>query len=317
VSIPSEWQPIWVAVTVNAMLALGLYVTLMSGQISAGHAALAGIAAYASAILTTNFHWPFLPSLAVGLLLAALTGGLLALATLRMSHFVQSLATLGFGETASLLAFNSQYVGAANSFVGIPLYTTYIGSTVALVLVLYIVWGFERSPIALAARAVRDNPLAAAAAGVNVNAVKVICFAFGGALAGLGGGLSAHYTLLVNPGDLGFFPSYGILVFVLVGGSYTFAGPVLGASVLTVLPQMLRFTIPFRFALYGAAIVLTILLRPEGLLVRHAAGRPGGPLARLESLLNLVRKSRAPSRVRPSDPEQDRPEDAVSGDNYS
>jgi branched-chain amino acid transport system permease protein len=110
--------------------------------------------------------------------------------------------------------------------------------------------------------------VAAAALGISVFRIRVLTFALGGAMAGLAGGVSAHYTLVVSPVELGFFPSFSILVFVLVGGSYTPVGAIVGAVDLTLVPQIFRFADELRFALYGLAIVLVVLNRPEGLVSR-------------------------------------------------
>ena len=262
------WEPILIITMINAMLALGFYVTMSSGILSVAHAAAAGMGAYAAAVLTTNFHWPFAPAVVVAIVVGGVVGAGLALVTMRMNLLVSSLVTLGFGETMSVIAFNIDYLGGASSFSGIPLRTTLGVTTGSLLLTIYVVWRYEGARIGLAARAVRDNPLAAAANGIDVLRTRVIAFSLGAAIAGFAGAISAHYTLVVNPADLGFFPSFYIQVYAIFGGSYTMWGPILGAWVLTFLPQLLRFAAVYRFALYGLSIVLVILLRPQGVLTR-------------------------------------------------
>lgn len=267
---PGYWEAIALTATLNAIVSLGLFATLLSGQISVAHAALLGAGAYLSAILTTYFDWPFAPSILAGVLLAAGLGTLIAISTTRMSGLVQSLVTLAFGEALAVVAYNVDYIGGASSFTGIPLYTTIWVALLGLAIALYAVGSFDRSASGLAARAVRDNPVAAEAAGVNVVSVRVRSYALGGALAGLAGALTAHYVLVVNPDNLTFFESFSILVFVLFGGSYVILGPVLGAVILTVLPELFRSTITFRFALYGLVATAIVIWRPEGLLTRQA-----------------------------------------------
>jgi len=262
------WEPILIVTMINAMLALGFYVTMSSGILSVAHAAAAGMGAYAAAVLTTNFHWPFAPAVVVAIVVGGVVGAGLALVTMRMNLLVSSLVTLGFGETMSVIAFNIDYLGGASSFSGIPLRTTLGVTTGSLLLTIYVVWRYEGARIGLAARAVRDNPLAAAANGIDVLRTRVIAFRLGAALAAFAGAISAHYSLVVNPADLGFFPSFYIQVYAIFGGSYTMWGPILGAWVLTFLPQLLRFAAVYRFALYGLSIVLVILLRPQGVLTR-------------------------------------------------
>ncbi|MBI3969127.1 MAG: branched-chain amino acid ABC transporter permease [Chloroflexi bacterium] len=152
-------ETILIAALLNAIVALGLYVTVMSGQLSVAHAGLMGVGAYTSAVLTVNFHWPFLAALVAGLIPAALLGAGIAGATLRMSELVGSLATLGFGETLSVAAFNITYIGGANSFQGIPLHTRLPITLVFFALTVYCVWRFEQSRLGLAARAIRANPI--------------------------------------------------------------------------------------------------------------------------------------------------------------
>lgn len=267
-------EPLLIFTFLNAILALGFYVTLTSGLISIGHAAIAGMGAYASAVLTTNFGWPFVPAVVLGVFVGIMVGLVLGLVTVRMNLLVSSLVTLGFGETMSVIAYNIPYLGGANSFGGIPLYTNISVAFVALLIAIYVVWRFDGSRLGVAARAIRDNPLAASAMGANVRSVRSLTFALGGGLSALAGVISAHYTLAVNPGDLGFWKSFYIQVYVILGGSYTPAGPLLGAFLLTPLVELLRFAGPLRFAVYGLVIVLALMLRPQGLLTRRPTGSP-------------------------------------------
>src|SRR5437867_388247 len=185
------WEPILIVTMINAMLALGFYVTMSSGILSVAHAAAAGMGAYAAAVLTTNFHWPFAPAVVVAIVVGGVVGAGLALVTMRMNLLVSSLVTLGFGETMSVIAFNIDYLGGASSFSGIPLRTTLGVTTGSLLLTIYVVWRYEGARIGLAARAVRDNPLAAAANGIDVLRTRVIAFSLGAAIAGFAGAISA------------------------------------------------------------------------------------------------------------------------------
>jgi branched-chain amino acid transport system permease protein len=262
------WEPVIVAAVVNAIAAVGLYVTVASGQWSMAHGAVMGVGAYVSAILTTNLQWPFATALIVSVGVGAGLGVIVAAATLRMSELVQSLATLGLGETLSVVAYNIPYLGGAEGFSGIPLDTTPIIAALGLAVVVVIAWRLDGSRFGLACRAIRDDPVAAAANGVSVGKVRIQAFGIGCAIAGLAGALGAHYTLVIFPGDLGFSKSFVLMVYVLFGGSYALLGPIVGAVVLTILPEFLRFATTYRFVLYGAAIVLVILLRPQGVITR-------------------------------------------------
>lgn len=112
---------------------------------------------------------------------------------------------LAFGETLVIIAFNLDYIGGANGFVGIPLETTLDNVYLLLAVVVFAAWRFDRSRLGYAARACRDNAHAAAAMGINAPWVKTLVFAVGSGVAGLDGGLRAHYVLVQNPVDMGFF----------------------------------------------------------------------------------------------------------------
>lgn len=266
------WEPILVFTMINAIVAIGLYVAISSGQLSMAHAALMGMGAYTAAILTTNHGWPFLPAIAAGIMVGAVVGVFLATVTIKMSELVLSLATLGFGETMTVVAFNLPLTGGAKGFTGVPLWTTPPVVLLALLVALYVVWRFDGSRIGLAARAVRDSPLAAASNGIDVLRVRMLTYGLGGGIAAFAGTLSAHYTTVVNPVDMGFFFSLSFLLYVILGGSYTMWGPLVGATLLTILPQALRFSASYRFIVYGLLILLVVLLRPQGLLTRIPTG---------------------------------------------
>ncbi|MBI3967929.1 MAG: branched-chain amino acid ABC transporter permease [Chloroflexi bacterium] len=275
------WTPVLVFAALSAIVAVGVYITMLSGQASVGHAAFMGMGAYTAAVLTTNFGIPFLLAILAGVVVGIAAGSLLSLVTMRMSELIVALTTLGFGETMVILAFNWEYIGGANSFSGIPLYTNVWIVLLALVAVVYLAWRLDGSRIGLAARAVRDNRVAAAAMGINVTWVRILTFGLGAGIAAFGGALSAHYTLVVNPDDMSFFRSFAFKIFVLFGGSYTFWGPVIGAISLTVLPEALRaglslteaFSHSLRFIVYGLVIVLVVVLKPNGLIPRVPTGR--------------------------------------------
>ena len=245
------FEPILIFTLLNVTMALGLYITALSGQLSMATAAIAGVGAYASAILTAKWGWPFLSGILFAAAVGAAVGALLALVTLRMRDFILKLTTLAFGEALSVLAFNWEYIGGANSFTGITLYTNWAQCVVAALLALYVAWRFDGSRLGFAARAVRDDPLAAGAMGVSLIQVRVVTFALGSALVGIGGALQAHYLLVISPHELGFFVSLNFIIFLLFGGLQTLWGPVFGATLLTALPELLRFTSQYRLIFTG------------------------------------------------------------------
>lgn len=266
-------EPVVIFTLLNVAMALGLYITALSGQLSMATAAIAGVGGYLAAVLTVKFNWPLLPATIAATLAGAGVGAALAILTLKMRDFILKLTTLAFGEAISVLAFNWDYIGGANSFTGIELKTT-IWTVIGITLIaLYVAIRFDGSRLGFASRAVRDDPIAATAMGVSLAEVRCVTFALGGALIGAAGAVQGHYILVISPHDLGFFVSLNFIIFLLFGGMQTLWGPVLGAVLLTALPELLRFSNQYRLILYGLIIVLVVLLRPEGLLTRSPTGR--------------------------------------------
>jgi branched-chain amino acid transport system permease protein len=270
------WTPVLITAGINSIIALGLYITMSSGPLSVAHAALAGIGGYLGAVLTTNFGWPFPLAILAGTALGFVTGLLLGLLIVRMNELVAGLTTLGFGETMAVIAFNIDYIGGANAFTGIPLRTSLGLVYVVLAVILFAAWRYDHSRLGFAARATRDSPVTAAAMGINTIWVKSFTFGIGAAIAALGGVLRAHYILVQGPEDMGFFVSVGILIFVVFGGSYTFWGPLFGGMVLTILPELLRFSAKDRFIIYGLLLTVMVIIRPQGLITRMPTGAKGG-----------------------------------------
>jgi branched-chain amino acid transport system permease protein len=269
----ASMMPVAIFTLLNIAMVLGLYVTALSGQLSMATAAIAGVGGYAAAVLTVKFGWAFVPAIVAAAIAGALVGAVLALVTLKMRDFILKLTTLAAGEALSVLAFNWDYIGGANSFTGIGLKTGIWTALAAALVALYVAWRFDGSRLGFACRAVRDDPLAASAMGVSIGLVRTTSFALGAALVGMAGAIQAHYVLVISPHDLGFFVSLNFIIFLLFGGLQTLWGPVLGAVLLTVLPEMLRFTNEYRMILYGLIIVLVVLRRPDGLLTRRPTGR--------------------------------------------
>lgn len=268
------FEPILVSTLLNVAMTLGLYVTALSGQLSLATAAIAGVGGYTAGVLTSRYGVPFVPAVAAAAAMGAALGTLLAVLTARMRDFILKLTTLAAGEALSVLAFNWDFIGGANSLTGLEPRTGLVTCVLVAAIALFVAWRFDGSRLGYASRAVRDDPLAAASMGVSVLKVRVVTFALGSALIGMAGAAQAHYLLVVTPSQLGFFVSLNFIIFLLFGGLQTLAGPVLGAVVLTALPEALRFASEYRLIVYGFIIVLVMLLRPDGLLARTPLGAP-------------------------------------------
>ena len=268
--------PYWTAICViagyNAITTLGLYLSNSAGALSVGHAAIAGLGGYTGAVLTTKFGWPLPVALLAGGLVGTVVGSLLAVATLRMNAMAAGLTTLAFGETAVVIAYNTDYLGGSTSFIGIPAYTSLDSVVVVLIVAIFVVWRIDRSGLGYGARACRSNSLAAAAMGVRVPLVKVAVFAVGAGLAAIGGVLRAHYVLVENPSELGFAESIVLVMYWVVGGSFSLWGAVAGAIVLTIAPELLRFAAYERYLVFGVLVTAVLIARPQGVIGRIPLG---------------------------------------------
>jgi branched-chain amino acid transport system permease protein len=273
---------------INSLLALSVYTTLSCGQLALGNAGFAAIGAYAAALLTMQAHWPFPLALAAGALLPAAVAVPLGLPVLRIRGVFLAIATIGFGEVVRLGIVNWDYVNGAQGIVAIPQRTGVWLIYLCVAAALYLLGRLRGSKWGFALEAIRQDEAAARTMGIPTTAYKLAMLALGAALAGLAGGLEAHFTFMVAPNGFAFGRVVDMLVFAVVGGTGTFWGPVLGAGFLTLLPELLRELAPLvgiepgplRLMVNGLVLLAVILFLPDGLaslagrLRRRAAPEP-------------------------------------------
>lgn len=258
---------------INALLALSIYITLACGLLSLANAALFGIGAYTAALLTLHERWPFgLVILAAGLV-AALIAAPLALPVLRLRGVFLAIATIGFGEVVRIFFVNWPYAGGALGLVGVPPLTEWWHIYGVLALVLVFFWRLRGSRMGYALEAIRQDETTARTMGIDTNYYKLVAFVIGAFVAGMAGALQAHLFLIVDPNDYGFQRALEILTYAVVGGMGLFAGPVLGAALITLLPELLRNLASVgispgavRQFVTGAILLLVILYAPGGLI---------------------------------------------------
>jgi branched-chain amino acid transport system permease protein len=255
---------------INALLGLSIYATLATGQLSLGNAAFMGIGAYTAALLGMRLGMPFALSLGLGGLAGGLTALLLGLPVLRLSGVFLAIATIGFGEVVRIVALNATPVtGGAIGLNGIPPMTQTWHIYLSLAVVLFVFWRIRHSRLGYTWEAIRQDELAARNLGIDTTRHKVLAFAFVGILAGLAGGLAAHFTFFIGPNEYGFAQATNILVYAVVGGAGVFWGPVLGSTLITLLPEVLRGTGvaagAIRLFVNGLILLLVILFLPNGL----------------------------------------------------
>jgi branched-chain amino acid transport system permease protein len=264
---------------VYAVAVLGLYFVMgLSGQLSLAQGAFFGLGAYASAITSTKMGWSFWPSVAAAVVAGLVVGVVLGYAVLRLTGHYLALATIGLAIIAVIVF--QQWVpvtGGPNGVSGIKPPT--VGNIVLsqnfyyfylvwlfLVVLAAVAWVIKRSRVGRAFLAIREDQLAAAATGINVLNFKVLAFTLSTVYGAIGGALYAHgLTHYISPDNFVFDLSVTMLVMLLLGGQATVPGAILGAMVVTALPEGLRFLNQYYLVVYGVAVVLLVIFLPEGI----------------------------------------------------
>jgi branched-chain amino acid transport system permease protein len=285
-----------------AVLALSLNLLLgYTGQLSLGHAAFFGIGAYTSALLTLRLDWSVWLGMAAGIVAAAVAGwaiGRLAL-KLRGAYFV--LVTISFAGVISLISLN--WMDLTNGPLGLPGVPApvlgpwslrsksayYYVVLIAVALAWLVCYRLVGSRIGRAFVALRENEALAEAVGIDVTRYLVLAAVVSAAMAGLAGGLYAHYTRFVSPEVFLFTYTVTMVIMVVAGGKGTLAGPLVGALLFTALPEALREMTSWQWQMlaYGVVLVLLVYFLPEGIVPAIEQGmgtraelRPSDPIAR-------------------------------------
>ncbi len=269
---------------INVILAVSLNLTNgIAGQFSMGHAGFFAVGAYVSASLTyyagpaIRSCLPFLPPLmqdgtllVIALLAAALAtalaGLLVGIPSLRLRGDYLAIVTLGFGEIIRVLILNIDAVGGARGFTGIPKLSNFFWVYLLVVIVVVTVTNLVRSSYGRAFLAIRENEIAAQAMGVNVTRHKVLAFVISSMFAGMAGCLFGHYTMYLHTNTFTFVKSFEIIIMVSIGGLGSIEGSVLGAVLLTLLPEAFRGFEGYRMVVYSLALILIMIFRPQGIL---------------------------------------------------
>lgn len=280
------------------ILSLGLEIALgITGLFSLCHAAFYGMGAYISALLSLRFGWSFWVTMPIATICAGLFGMLIGLPALRTKGDYLAIATLGFGEIFRLILINGGDLTrgprglpgiARPALLGLDFTnktTYYYFIVVIAILIYFIVLNIPRTFFGRALMAVRDDENAAEFMGINTAYYKVVAFALSGLIAGIAGAFYAHYVCYISPDTFVYNDSITILTMVLIGGSGTVIGPVVGAAVLTILPEFLRSLVEYRMLVYGLIVVIMMQIRPQGIL-----GHVNLRNSYIESLLEHNRK---------------------------
>jgi branched-chain amino acid transport system permease protein len=261
-----------------SIAAMGLNLTLgYAGQISLAQASFMAVGAYTTALLTlAGWHW--LAATPLGLLACFVVGFGLGYPALRVKGHFLAFVTLAFNTLVFLVLRNEEWLtGGTYGLVGIPrpsvgpfstmrsLPFYYFTLTVTVVAALAM-WGIVRSPWGRAFKALRENPIRAESLGVDTRRITLLAFAIGSMYGGLAGSLIAPLVQFIEPGSFGLAHSLRILLMVVVGGAGYFFGPFLGAGVVILLPELLRFTEGYYLIIYSALVIVMLIFVPSGMI---------------------------------------------------
>jgi branched-chain amino acid transport system permease protein len=249
------------------IMALSFYLPFMTGQISLGQAGFMAVGAYASAVCTVKFGIPYIPSVLIGGIVAGIVGFVLGVPALRIKGIYLLLLTLGFGEIVRVIFINLNYVGGAAGFPNIPYqqYTLLYAYGTVLILVIFF-HRLRKSRLGRAFQAIGNDEGAAEIIGINITAAKLTAFSVGAFIAGIGGGIFAHYQEYIEPLMFGVMQGVEFIVFTIFGGIQIFWGPIFGAFVLTFLPEFFRVIQNWRMELYGVLLIVMMIIRPRGVI---------------------------------------------------
>jgi branched-chain amino acid transport system permease protein len=263
---------------VNILMALSVYAILTTDQVSLGNAGFMAIGAYTSAYLTVKTGLAIFPAIVIGALVTGVMGLLVGIPVLRLSGLYIVMATFAFGEIVRTFFLNFEPTGGAYGFRG-PIGTTLpliYGWVLACILFF---WLLSHSRLGRSLAAVRDDPEVASSIGLNVKLLKLGAFWLGAFIAGAAGGLYAHYMFYIESNSFHILVSTMAILYVILGGMYTFWGAVVGAIIFSILPEMLRFMQDWRLSLYGAVLVLMLIFRPSGIITPMMVRRVEGLLS--------------------------------------
>jgi branched-chain amino acid transport system permease protein len=266
-----------VAIDIGIAIILAVSLNLINGhtgQFSLGHAGFMSVGAYVAAMTTLALQrsvgadalpWLFLPALFLGGLVAALTGWLVGMPSLRLRGDYLAIVTLGFGEIIRVIFQNVEAAGGASGLSGIPKLSGLAWTFGLAALTVYVVGCLVKSTYGRGFIAVHDDEVAASSMGLNPTRYKVTAFVIGAFFAGIAGGLYAHHKTFISPQGFDFMKSFEVVVMVILGGMGRTGGVIVAAVVLTLLSEQLRSAAELRMILYALLIIVLMITRPQGL----------------------------------------------------
>ena len=274
-------EGVLVLLAINVVYAYAAFLPIAAGQLNLGVAGFAAIGGYASAYLSTKLALSPLIAIPLGGVAAGLVGLAVAVPVLRTRGIYLALATFALGEIVRASILNLEVVGGAagypvTAFIRLPTIAMFaLGVTV-------LVWLLFATRFGIAITAVHDDERVADLMGLDVRAFQVAAFTLGSAIAGIGGGLYAHHFSYIEAQYFSISLSISIVLYVLLGGTQSVIGPLLGAAVFTLLPELLRGSAQWRYVLFAAILIVVMVIRPQGLITGAQIRRLARPAERGE-----------------------------------
>lgn len=267
-----------ILVGLNAIACVGLNLLIgYAGQISLGHAGFVGLGAYGSAILTARYGWPPLAALAAAVAGAALLAWAIGRPILRLRGHALAMGTLGFGIIVSVVIANEDRLTGGPDGMAVPPFSLFdfvlkgerpwywvVGAL--LLAAAWLAQNLIESPRGRALRALHGSEVAAGAVGIDAARHKLSAFVISAVFAAAAGALAAHYSGFITPSKASFLHSIELVTMVVFGGTASTLGAIVGAAVLTTLPQFLTVFKEYEMVLLGAVMMLTMIFMPQGLV---------------------------------------------------
>lgn len=262
---------IYVLLAVSLNLLVGY-----AGIFSMGHVAFYCLGAYTSALLATKLNMPFLVCFLSAGIVAAAAGALIGITTLRLNDLFLTFTTMGLGEVIRIIIQNADFTNGALGVTGIPMPKLfgramsrtefYYMVLLLVVLCVFVVYRLVHSNTGRTLMTIRDDASAAASLGINVFSYKMKVMVLSCFIAGLAGSLYATFVQYINASNFSINVSINIIAMVTIGGMGTVSGPILGAVLLQILPEAIRFLQNYRQLMFGAALVISVMFAPKGLV---------------------------------------------------
>ena len=293
-------QSVLIFTGINIVAAYSFFAPFKTGQVSIGQAGFMAVGAYASAVLTQKFGAPFIVAVPAAGLIAGVVGVVIGFPALRIKGIYLLLLTLGFSEIIQVIVLSWDYVGGAQGYRNISFNRYTLESVIAVVaLLIFFFARLERSSLGRAMDSIHQDETASEVMGIDVVRIKLFAFGIGATIAGIAGALFAHQLTYIDSTTFNVMMSVEILTFVVVGGASTYWGPVVGAVVLSLLPEFLRtlrewlawtnfypankffdsvygfldFENAKRLIVYGIILIVMMIVRPDGLITRDSIPR--------------------------------------------